>query len=39
MLRMKEKLQHRHRMTLNEETINKRVIRHNENASINKMFT
>ena len=38
-LEMKEKLQPRHVMTINEETINKRVIKYNKNTSIDKMFT
>ena len=39
MLLMKEKLQPRHRMTVNEETINKRLIGYNKNAFTDKMFT
>ena len=39
MLEMKVKLQPRNGMTVNEKTINKRVIRCNQNCSIDKMFT
>ena len=39
MLGVKEKLQPRNGMTVNEETINKRLIKYNQNFSIDKMFT
>ena len=38
-LEMKEKLQPRHVMIINQETINKRVIKYNKSASNDKMFT
>ena len=39
MLEIKVKLQTRNGMTVNEETINKRLIKYNKNASIDKMST
>lgn len=39
MLQMKEKLQPRHRMTVNEETINTRLIGYHKNAFTDKTST